>query len=93
MPFHDRLIICVPYENRLRSFRKDIHQLWSTIFNNANVLQKKLIVDTTIRRNIKLELVRTCPHSSQITLPKQNRRWHIYLSNVKFSSSHKESTI
>ncbi len=25
-----RLIIHLPYENRLRSFRKDIHQLWST---------------------------------------------------------------
>ena len=65
-----RLILHVPYEKRLRNVRKDIHQLWSNIFNNTNVLQTQLIIGTTPKPNIKLELVRTCPSLSKITLPK-----------------------
>ena len=72
--FQERLIIHAPYENRLRSLRKALHQLWSTIFANTNINQTKLIVGTSHRQNLKLELVRTCPHLSQITLIKPNRQ-------------------
>src|SRR5205085_547469 len=71
-PVENRLLIHTSYENRLRSIRKDIRQLWSRTFNNTNVIETKLIIGTSHRQNAKLELVRTCPHLSLITLPKNN---------------------
>jgi hypothetical protein len=47
IPFENRLIIHTPYENRFRSIRKDMDQLWMTIFKNTNVLETKLIIGTT----------------------------------------------
>ena len=67
------LIIHLPYENRLRLFRKYLHQLWSSIFQNTHVRQTKLITGTNIRRNIKRELAVACPPLSKIKLPKLNR--------------------
>lgn len=70
----NRLILHVPYENRNISLRKNIHQLWSTQFKNTNIAQTRLILGTTTRRKNKLELVRTCPTLSKITIPKLNQR-------------------
>ena len=68
------LIIHAPYENRLRLFRRQLHQLWSSIFQNTNVEQTKLIIGMTTRRNIRGELIQACPPLSKITLPKKTRR-------------------
>ena len=69
----DDLIIHAPYENRLRSIRPDIRQLWSTLFTSTNVLMTKLIIGTRQRRNVRFELVRTCSSLSRITLPQSRR--------------------
>ena len=66
----NRLIIHTTYENRLKTIRKDIHQLWYTTFENTNVMETKLIIGTQQRRNVKLELVQTSPDLPLITLPK-----------------------
>ena len=68
------LIAHLPYENRLQFIRKHLYELWSNIFHNTNVQQTKLIIGTTIRRNMKLELARTCPPLSKIKLPRTTRQ-------------------
>jgi hypothetical protein len=48
-------------ENRLRSIKKYIHQLWSTIFNTTNAIETKLIIGITHRKKYQ---IRTCSHLS-----------------------------
>ena len=64
------LIAHLPYEKRLHFIRRHLYELWSTTFQNTNVTQTKLILATSIRRGIKLELAHTCPPLSKITLPR-----------------------
>jgi hypothetical protein len=60
------------HENRIKYVRKDIHQVWSTIFNNTSIIGTKLILAAIHRYNAKLEFFEyvliylSLPHETKI---------------------------
>jgi len=59
--YQDRLIIHYKHEKRFHSFKRDLHQIHDSIFNNTPVHYVKLIVGHKNRRDARHELIRKRP--------------------------------
>jgi hypothetical protein len=57
----NKVILHYKHEARLETYKNDIHQLWSHIFNNTPVINTKLIIRNKNNVNTKKTLVRRCP--------------------------------
>lgn len=58
------LILHYKHEQRLASYKKDIHQLWNKTFTNTPVISTKLIVGSCNNKNATRELVSKRPSMS-----------------------------
>jgi hypothetical protein len=58
----NNLIVHCTYENRLETYKKEIHQLWNRTFNETPVMNTINIVGNRHNRNMTQELVRHRPH-------------------------------
>jgi len=56
-----RLILHYRHEQRLASYKKDLHQIWNNTFNATSILDTRLIVGTRNNRNTAEELVSKRP--------------------------------
>ena len=59
------LIIHYSYENRLSTYKNDIHQLWNQHFRQTPVINTRLIIRTKDNPNLTERLVRRQPNSRQ----------------------------
>ena len=57
----DRLIVHYTHEKRLQTYKREIHQIWNQLFFNTPALEVRLIIGNKNSRNIRRELIRTCP--------------------------------
>jgi hypothetical protein len=57
----NKVILHYKHEARLKTYKKDIPQLWSQIFNNNEVMNTKLIIGNKNNANTTKTLVRRCP--------------------------------
>lgn len=57
------LMIHYHHEQRFATFRKDVHRLWTTIFENTPINDSRLIVGHRNNRNTKRELIHLRPHA------------------------------
>jgi predicted transcriptional regulator len=53
------------HEQRLATFKKDLHQLWTEIFNQTPIHDVRLIVGHRNNRNTKRELIHNRPQGPQ----------------------------
>jgi hypothetical protein len=69
------LIVHYKHEQRLASYKKDLHQIWNNTFIHTPIFYTKLIVGTCNNRNNKRELVTKRP--SIIEAKQTNKQNHI----------------
>ncbi|CAF1255732.1 unnamed protein product [Adineta ricciae] len=68
-----RLIIHYVHEKRFHSFKRDMHQVYDSIFQNTPVADTKMIVGNRNRRDAKHELIRKRPKRSLLkNIPKMS---------------------
>jgi hypothetical protein len=61
--FDTNLIIHYTYEKRLQTNKTGIHQLWNQTFQQAPVINNRLIIGNRNNRNMTRELVHRRPES------------------------------
>ena len=75
IPYQQKLIIHYKHEKRFHSFKRDLHQIHETIFNNTPVQDLKLIVGNRNRRDARHELIRKRPKRFILTnIPKKRKK-------------------
>jgi len=63
------LIIHYTHEQRLQTYKKEIHQLWNETFTNTPVLNTKLIIGNRNSRNVNKTLVHRRPQYTSLSKP------------------------
>lgn len=67
---HNTLFLHYTHEQRLDSIKRDIHNIYSEVFQGTTALDIRLIIGHRNSRNIQLELVQTRPYSTFVKLKK-----------------------
>ena len=60
--YENKLIIHYTHEKRFRSVKRDLHQVYDSIFHNTPAMFTKLIVGNRNRRDTRSELIRKNPN-------------------------------
>lgn len=59
------VIIHYSYENRLSTYKRDVHQLWNEHFRQTSVINTRLIIGTQNNPNLTKRLLRRRPNNQQ----------------------------
>ncbi|CAF3064899.1 unnamed protein product [Rotaria socialis] len=59
--FDEKLFIHFTHEKRFQSYRADMHQIYTDVFQQTAAMYTRLIVGNRNRRESQKELIRKCP--------------------------------
>ncbi|CAF1418091.1 unnamed protein product [Adineta steineri] len=80
--FDKTLFLHYTHEKRLEPIKRDIHKIYSDVFQGTEAESMRLIIGHRNSRNLACELIRTRPYASFIKLPSTKK------SDVEDSSKH-----
>jgi hypothetical protein len=82
--FENSLFLHYKHEKRFDSFQRDLHKIYSDVFDGSEAVDLSLIVGHRNRGNTKSELIQTRPNSS-LFKPKRLERKKMLLYTLTFS--------
>ena len=75
------LFLHYTHEKRLDSLKRDIHKIYSEVFQGSLASDMRLIIGHRNSRNTQLELIQKRPHSAFVKIPKVKRK--LFLLHIK----------
>ena len=78
----DQFYVHFTHEQRLRTLKKDMHQVYDNVFQNTPAMYSRMIVGTRNRRDMKNELIRKRPKRTLLKNRINKSTYHVITTTV-----------